>query len=59
MFDNKDLMLFPLAVREMCGLLVNTLPGQTTVPVPAVQRGADGSYVFLVRPDKTITQRAR
>ena len=34
------------------------MPGQTTVPVPAVQRGADGSYVFLVRPDKTVTQRA-
>jgi multidrug efflux system membrane fusion protein len=57
MFDNKDLMLFPSQFVNV-RLLVNTLPGQTTVPVPAVQRGADGSYVFLVRPDKTVTQRA-
>ena len=57
LFDNKDNMLFPSQFVNV-RLLVNTLPGQTTVPVPAVQRGADGSYVFLVRPDKTVTQRA-
>ena len=57
MFDNKDLMLFPSQFVNV-RLLVNTLHNQTTVPVPAVQRGADGSYVFLVRPDKTVTQRA-
>jgi multidrug efflux system membrane fusion protein len=57
LFDNNDNMLFPSQFVNV-RLLVNTLPNQTTVPVPAVQRGADGSYVFLVRPDKTVTQRA-
>jgi len=56
MFDNKDRKLFPAQFVNV-RLLVNTLPGQTTVPVPAVQRGADGAYVFVVRPDKTVTQR--
>ena len=57
MFDNKDRRLFPAQFVNV-RLLVNTLRNQTTVPVPAVQRGADGAYVFLVRPDKTVTQRA-
>lgn len=57
MFDNKDRRLFPAQFVNV-QLLVNTLRNQTTVPVPAVQRGADGAYVFLVRPDKTVTQRA-
>lgn len=57
MFDNKDGKLFPAQFVNV-RLLVNTLNNQTTVPVPAVQRGADGAYVFVVRPDKTVTQRA-
>ena len=57
LFDNKDSKLFPSQFVNV-RLLVNTLPSQVTVPVPAVQRGADGAYVFLVRPDKTVTQRA-
>jgi multidrug efflux system membrane fusion protein len=56
MFDNTDRRLFPAQFVNV-RLLVNTLKNQTTVPVPAVQRGADGAYVFLVRPDKTVTQR--
>jgi multidrug efflux system membrane fusion protein len=56
MFDNKDNMLFPSQFVNV-RLLVDTLHNQTVVPVPAVQRGADGSYVFVVRPDKTVTQR--
>ena len=57
MFDNKDNLLFPSQFVNV-RLLVNTLRNQTVVPVPAVQRGADGNYVFLVRPDKTVAQRA-
>ncbi|MES2474050.1 MAG: efflux RND transporter periplasmic adaptor subunit [Pseudomonadota bacterium] len=57
MFDNKEGKLFPAQFVNV-RLLVNTLHNQTTVPVPAVQRGADGAYVFVVRPDKTVTQRA-
>lgn len=57
MFDNKDNLLFPAQFVNV-RLLVDTLHNQTVVPVPAVQRGADGNYVFLVRPDKTVAQRA-
>src|SRR6201999_659810 len=39
-------------------LLVNTLHHQTVIPVAAIQRGADGSFVFVVTPDKTVTQRS-
>jgi hypothetical protein len=35
-----------------------TLHDQTVVPVAAIQRGADGTFVFVVTPDKTVTQRA-
>ncbi|HEU0162712.1 MAG TPA: efflux RND transporter periplasmic adaptor subunit [Rhizomicrobium sp.] len=56
MFENTDLKLFPAQFVNV-RLLINTLPDQTTVPVPAVQRGADGTYVFVVRPDKTVVQR--
>jgi membrane fusion protein, multidrug efflux system len=38
-------------------LLVDTLHNQTVVPVAAIQRGADGSFVFVVSPDKTVNQR--
>jgi multidrug efflux system membrane fusion protein len=37
-------------------LLVDTMHNQTVVPVAAIQRGADGSYVFAVTPDKTVAQ---
>jgi hypothetical protein len=28
------------------------------VPLPAIQRGAEGTFVFIVSPDKTVNQRA-
>jgi len=57
MFDNQDLKLFPSQFVNV-RLLVNTLHNQTVVPVAAIQRGADGTFVFVVTPDKTVTQRA-
>lgn len=57
MFDNADGKLFPNQFVNV-RLLVNTLHGQTLVPVSAVQRGAEGSYVFVVQPDKTVAQRS-
>jgi multidrug efflux system membrane fusion protein len=57
MFDNQDLKLFPSQFVNV-RLLVNTLHDQTVVPVAAIQRGADGTFVFVVTPDKTVTQRA-
>ena len=56
LFDNKDNKLFPNQFVNV-RLLVDTLHNQTVVPVAAIQRGADGTFVFVVTPDKTVTQR--
>jgi multidrug efflux system membrane fusion protein len=56
LFDNKDNKLFPAQFVNI-RLLVDTLHHQTVVPVAAIQRGADGSFVFVVTPEKTVTQR--
>jgi multidrug efflux system membrane fusion protein len=56
MFDNRDNKLFPAQFVNI-RLLIDTLHNQTVVPVAAIQRGADGSYVFVVTPDKTVSQR--
>jgi membrane fusion protein, multidrug efflux system len=56
MFDNTDLKLFPNQFVNV-RLLVNTLQNQTVIPVAAVQRGAAGTFVFIVNPDKTVSQR--
>jgi multidrug efflux system membrane fusion protein len=57
LFDNSDSALFPNQFVNV-RLLVNTLHDQTLVPVAAIQRGADGTYVFVVSPDKTVSMRA-
>lgn len=57
MFDNSDNMLFPNQFVNV-RLLVNTLHGQTLVPIAAIQRGSEGTYVFVVSPDKTVSMRA-
>src|SRR3569833_1933020 len=49
LFDNQDYKLFPNQFVNI-RLLVNTLHNQTVVPVAAIQRGADGSFVFVVSP---------
>ena len=56
LFDNADGRLFPNQFVNV-RLLVNTLHGQTLVPLPAVQRGAEGNFVFVVTPDKKVQQR--
>ena len=56
LFDNKDSKLFPAQFVNI-RLLVDTLHNQTVVPIAAIQRGADGSFVFVVTPDKTVSQR--
>jgi multidrug efflux system membrane fusion protein len=57
MFDNADLKLFPQQFVNI-RLLVDTLQNQTVIPVAAVQRGASGTFVFIVNPDKTVAQRS-
>jgi multidrug efflux system membrane fusion protein len=56
LFDNTDNKLFPAQFVNI-KLLIETLHNQTVVPVAAIQRGADGSFVFVVTPEKTVTQR--
>ncbi|HEY5046864.1 MAG TPA: efflux RND transporter periplasmic adaptor subunit [Rhizomicrobium sp.] len=57
MFDNADFRLFPQQFVNI-RLLVNTLAGQTTAPVAAIQRGADGSFVYVVNANRTVSVRA-
>lgn len=56
LFDNSDGHLFPQQFVNV-RILVNTLQGQTAVPVAAIQHGASGDFVFLVRPDRTVAMR--
>jgi multidrug efflux system membrane fusion protein len=38
-------------------LLVNTMQDVVRVPVPAVQRGEPGTFVYLINADKTVSVR--
>ena len=56
-FDNPDELLFPNQFVNAT-LLVNTLHDQTIVPTTAIQRGAPGTFVYLVNPaDSTVSVR--
>ncbi|HWY14791.1 MAG TPA: efflux RND transporter periplasmic adaptor subunit [Rhizomicrobium sp.] len=57
LFDNSDNALFPSQFVNV-RLLVNTLHAQTTVPSPAIQHGASGDFVFVVRRGQTVNMRA-
>ena len=56
MFDNNPEILYPQQF-VMTELLVRTLNDVLTVPTAAVQNGAPGSYVYLVKDDNTVTVR--
>jgi len=52
-FDNKDNSLWPdqfVNVR----LLLEVRKDSITVPAAAIQRGPQGTYVFVVKPDNTV-----
>jgi multidrug efflux system membrane fusion protein len=56
-FDNADFRLWPgqfVNVR----LLLGTKPNALTVPAPAVQRGPNGMYVYVVGPDNKAEMRS-
>ncbi|HEY1259854.1 MAG TPA: MdtA/MuxA family multidrug efflux RND transporter periplasmic adaptor subunit [Stellaceae bacterium] len=53
-FDNSDETLFPNQFVNV-KLLVETLHGVDLVPSAAIQRGAPGTFVYLVKPDHTVT----
>ena len=56
MFDNEEGKLFPNQFVNV-RLLVNTLQDQVVIPAAAVQRGASGTFVFVVKSDKTVQMR--
>ncbi|MGA2404611.1 MAG: MdtA/MuxA family multidrug efflux RND transporter periplasmic adaptor subunit [Syntrophobacteraceae bacterium] len=55
-FSNQDSALFPNQFVN-ARLLMETLRGVTVVPTAAIQRSPKGTYVFLVKEDKTATVR--
>ncbi|MFA5109837.1 MAG: MdtA/MuxA family multidrug efflux RND transporter periplasmic adaptor subunit [Desulfobaccales bacterium] len=55
-FANKDHKLFPNQFVN-ARLLLETRRGMTLVPTAAIQRSAQATLVFLVKPDKTVTVR--
>jgi membrane fusion protein, multidrug efflux system len=55
-FPNEDGRLWPGAFAR-ARLQVDTVPDATTVPLVAVQRGPEGAYAFVVKPDRTVEQR--
>ena len=56
MFSNDDGALFPNQFVNV-RLLVNTLQNQVVIPPAAVQRGASGTFVFVVKADHTVSMR--
>src|SRR5690349_23908986 len=52
-FDNTDNSLFPNQFVNI-RLRVETLHDETVIPTAAVQRGAPGTFVYLVKPDDTV-----
>jgi multidrug efflux system membrane fusion protein len=56
-FDNADRRLWPGQFARVT-LRLATLPHALVVPSQAVQTGQDGQYVFVVKPDSTVEQRA-
>lgn len=55
-FDNEDGKLFPNQFVN-ARLLLNTLHGATLISSAAIQRGPKGTYVYVIKPDKTAEMR--
>ena len=56
LFRSKDGRLFPNQFVNV-RMLIDTLHGVVTMPASAAQRGSQGMYVFLVKPDDTVALR--
>jgi multidrug efflux system membrane fusion protein len=55
-FSNADFGLFPNQFVN-ARMLIDTLQGATVVPTAAVQRGNQGTFVYVVKSDNTVTVR--
>ncbi len=56
-FPNDDLKLWPGAFVNV-KVLLDTHHDVVTIPAQAIQRGPDGFYVYVVKPDDTVEKRA-
>ncbi|MGO9404267.1 MAG: efflux RND transporter periplasmic adaptor subunit [Terriglobales bacterium] len=55
-FDNKDNALFPSQFVNV-KLLVDTQHNATLIPTPAIQRNAQGAFVYVIKSDQTASMR--
>jgi multidrug efflux system membrane fusion protein len=55
-FSNDDAMLFPNQFVNT-RMLVDVLHGVTIIPTAGVQRGSQGSFVYVLKPDSTVSLR--
>jgi multidrug efflux system membrane fusion protein len=55
-FDNKDSALFPSQFVNV-KLLVDTQHNATLIPAPAIQRNAQGAFVYVIKSDQTASMR--
>ena len=55
-FDNRDRSLWPNEFVNV-HLLLEVRKNNIVVPSAAIQRGPQGTYVFVVKPDNTVTLR--
>lgn len=56
-FPNPDYALWPGQYVNI-RLLLQTLPQVLTAPSTAIQRGPDGMYVYIVKPDSTVAMQS-
>jgi multidrug efflux system membrane fusion protein len=57
LYQNPDNLLFPNQFVNV-RLQVDTLHNQIIVPVAGIQRGASGTFVYVVNPNHTVSMRA-
>ena len=57
LFDNSDSKLFPNEFVNV-KLVLDTLKNQIVVPGAAVQNGPSSNFVYVVKPDHTVSMRA-
>ncbi|MBA2936463.1 efflux RND transporter periplasmic adaptor subunit [Sphingomonas sp. CGMCC 1.13654] len=55
-FPNNGTQLYPSQFVNV-RLTIDTVAGAITVPPSAVRTGPDGDFVWLLKPDRTVTQR--
>jgi len=55
-FDNKDNLLWPNQFVNT-NLLLETRKNSTVVPTAAILRGPQGTFVYAMKPDKTVEDR--